>query len=65
MATKYFFPLYHPAAALYDGSMREVLLSDFKKIPKVLKDKFSLKNLLVSGLHIKHDPGIVLRSYCF
>lgn len=36
--TKYFFPLYHPAAALYDGSMREVLKDDFKKIPKVLKE---------------------------
>lgn len=38
MKTKYFFPLYHPAAALYDGSMREVLIEDFKKIPKVLKE---------------------------
>ena len=38
MSTKYFFPLYHPAAALYDGSMREVLIEDFKKIPKVLKE---------------------------
>ena len=38
MSTKYFFPLYHPAAALYDGSMREVLIADFKKIPKVLKE---------------------------
>jgi DNA polymerase len=38
MSTKYFFPLYHPAAALYDGSMREVLIKDFKKIPKVLKE---------------------------
>ncbi|MEK7190274.1 MAG: uracil-DNA glycosylase [Patescibacteria group bacterium] len=37
MSTKYFFPLYHPAAALYDGSMREVLIEDFKKIPKVLE----------------------------
>jgi DNA polymerase len=36
MSTKYFFPLYHPAAALYDGGMREVLIKDFKKIPKVL-----------------------------
>lgn len=34
---KYFFPLYHPAAALYDGSMREILIEDFKKIPKVLE----------------------------
>jgi uracil-DNA glycosylase family 4 len=38
MSTKYFFPLYHPAAALYDGSMREVLINDFEKIPKVLKE---------------------------
>lgn len=38
MSTKYFFPLYHPAAALYDGSMREILIEDFKKIPKVLKE---------------------------
>src|SRR3989344_9075737 len=38
MSTKYFFPLYHPAAALYDGSMREVLKEDFRKIPKVLKE---------------------------
>jgi uracil-DNA glycosylase len=32
-----FYALYHPAAALYNGSLREVLLADFKKIPKVLK----------------------------
>jgi DNA polymerase len=32
-----FLPLYHPAAALYNGSMRETLIQDFKKIPKVLK----------------------------
>ena len=38
LPTKYFFPLYHPAAALYDGSMREVLITDFKKIPKVLEE---------------------------
>src|SRR3990167_9423084 len=38
ISTKYFFPLYHPAAALYDGSMRETLKDDFKKIPKVLEE---------------------------
>jgi uracil-DNA glycosylase len=32
-----FYVLYHPAAALYQGSLREVLIADFKKIPKVLK----------------------------
>ncbi len=35
--TKYFFALYHPAAALYNGSMRATLIDDFKKIPRVLK----------------------------
>ena len=37
LGTFVFFALYHPAAALYNGSMRETLLSDFQKIPKVLK----------------------------
>ncbi len=30
-------PLYHPAAALYNGGMRATLKYDFKKIPLVLK----------------------------
>ena len=29
-------PLYHPAAALYNGSMRQTLLDDFVRIPEVL-----------------------------
>ncbi|OHA80888.1 MAG: hypothetical protein A2675_02235 [Candidatus Yonathbacteria bacterium RIFCSPHIGHO2_01_FULL_51_10] len=33
---KNFLPLYHPAAALYNGSLRAVLLEDFKKIPRML-----------------------------
>ncbi len=37
ISTNYFLPLYHPAAALYNGGLRAQLLSDFKKIPKVLK----------------------------
>jgi uracil-DNA glycosylase len=32
-----FYTLYHPAAALYNGSMREVLIKDFKRIPKIIK----------------------------
>ncbi len=32
-----FYALYHPAAALYQGSMRSVLIEDFKKIPAVLE----------------------------
>lgn len=30
-------PLYHPAAALYNGSMRSVLLEDFGRIPAIIK----------------------------
>lgn len=35
--TTYFLPLYHPAAALYNGGMRDELMTDFKKIPVALK----------------------------
>lgn len=35
--TTHFFPLYHPAAALYNGGLRQTLIKDFKKIPKILK----------------------------
>lgn len=31
-----FLPLYHPAAALYNGSMRATLMEDFAKIPQIL-----------------------------
>lgn len=30
-------PMYHPAAALYSGNLRPVLLADFQKIPKVIE----------------------------
>jgi len=31
-----FLPLFHPAAALYNGGMRQTLLEDFYKIPQIL-----------------------------
>jgi len=36
-AKRIYYPLYHPAAALYQGSLRKTLVEDFKKIPAVLK----------------------------
>jgi DNA polymerase len=36
IGTRVFFCLYHPAAALYNGGMRDTLKKDFLKIPKVL-----------------------------
>jgi uracil-DNA glycosylase family 4 len=32
-----YLPLYHPAAALYNGSMRSQLMEDFAGIPKILE----------------------------
>lgn len=34
---RYFFPLYHPAAALHNGTLRDTLTQDFNKIPEALK----------------------------
>jgi len=31
-----YFPMYHPAVALYNGSYRDVLKADMRKIPKLL-----------------------------
>ncbi len=36
LGTQNFYVLYHPAAALYNGGMRETLINDFKGILKVL-----------------------------
>jgi uracil-DNA glycosylase family 4 len=32
-----FLPLFHPAAALYNGAMRQTLFDDFMKIPTILQ----------------------------
>lgn len=32
-----FLPLYHPAAALHNGGLRQTLIDDFNKIPSILK----------------------------
>lgn len=37
LGRQHFLALYHPAAALYNGDMRETLIHDFKKIPLILK----------------------------
>jgi len=31
-------PIYHPAAALYNGSLKSTLTKDFQQIPKILKN---------------------------
>ena len=37
LGAMYVLPLYHPAAALYRGNMRQILMDDFKNITKILK----------------------------
>lgn len=32
-----YLPLFHPAAALYNGAMRQTLIDDFAKIPAIIK----------------------------
>ena len=32
-----YLPLFHPAAALYNGQMRQTLIDDFARIPAILK----------------------------
>lgn len=38
LSNKIYLPLFHPAAALYNGSMRQTLIDDFSKIPQILAD---------------------------
>ena len=45
--TQYILPLYHPAAALYNGSQRVVHLADFAKIPVIL-EKIKSGNLVLA-----------------
>jgi uracil-DNA glycosylase family 4 len=37
-------PLFHPAAALYNGSLRQTLMDDFMKVPAIIKQIKTLPN---------------------
>lgn len=36
LAGQVYLPLFHPAAALYNGGLRQTLIDDFNKIPRIL-----------------------------
>ncbi len=40
-----FLPMYHPAAALYDASLRKVLFEDIRVLRDLVDGKFSLSNI--------------------
>jgi DNA polymerase len=37
LANQAYLPLFHPAAALYNGGMRQTLMDDFMRIPTILQ----------------------------
>lgn len=46
-------PLFHPAAALYNGAMRETLMDDFAKLPDILKrvqDRDFVLSIMTEGV---------------
>lgn len=49
-------PMYHPAAALHQPSLRRVLEEDFKKIPGILKEMATLKEEVVEDAPRKDKP---------
>lgn len=34
---RYYVPFYHPAAALYQASLKNILINDFRKLPRILE----------------------------
>jgi len=42
-------PMYHPAAALYDGSLKEVLASDFRTLRQLLDARTKLEQPIENG----------------
>lgn len=39
LAGQLYLPLFHPAAALYNGGLRSALIEDFQRIPSLLENK--------------------------
>jgi DNA polymerase len=37
MDGRFYVPMYHPAAALHQGSLRETIIEDFRRLPRVLE----------------------------
>jgi uracil-DNA glycosylase family 4 len=44
---RFYVAFYHPAVALYNGSMRPVLLEDFKVLQKILQGKYKVKDPVI------------------
>lgn len=42
---RFVVPMYHPAAALHNGSLRPVLEDDFKKLPRLLAEREKVQSI--------------------
>jgi DNA polymerase len=52
---RYVLPMYHPAAALHQASLRNVLIEDFRRIPQVLEKARLLRRQPVPAVSTR--PG--------
>lgn len=42
---RFIVPMYHPAAALHNGSLRETIEDDFRKLPRLLAERDKLRKI--------------------
>ena len=54
-AGRFYVPMYHPAAALHQGNLREVMLTDFRTLPALLARARGQAGLLQAGGAIAND----------
>ena len=48
-----YFAMYHPAAALHQGNLREILKQDIKKLPSLLDELKAKTEIIKPGPEIK------------
>lgn len=63
IAGRFYVPMYHPAAALHQGGLRQVMLADFARLPAILEEARRVNAPAPPGLFaarnedpIPHDP---------
>lgn len=49
-------PMYHPAAALHQASLRQVIVADFKKLPEWIAKAGNMQEVSVELLPARGDP---------
>jgi DNA polymerase len=60
LKTRVVYPLYHPAAALRNGTIKQVLIKDFINLKKILNTDFSSINFVNATASNKDEDEIAL-----